>query len=157
MPQLTGKATIVGTFEVGGSAPTISYDALPVGTPTTWNVVAINASLSKAGTNTPEKQRDGNGKINGLILSEAIQQLELTAKIQASSMTNAQAAAVLPDPGSKITLANFIKSTHTLFNGDFILDDVKIELTDSETEPAKITLSAWKCETATDTVLATIS
>jgi hypothetical protein len=63
MPQLTGKATIVGTFETG-TAPTISYDALPVGTPTSWNIVAINAKLSKAGENPPEKQRDGNGKSN---------------------------------------------------------------------------------------------
>jgi hypothetical protein len=154
MPQLTGKSTIVGTFETG-TAPTISYDALPVGTPTTWKIVAINASLEKVGE--PQRQTDGNGKTNGLIFPEVVQRLEMTAKVQADTMANAQAAAVIPDPGSKITLANFIKSTHTLFNADFILETCKIELTDSETEPAKITLSATKFETATDTILATVS
>lgn len=158
MPQTTGKHTIVGTYELGGTTPTIAYDTLPVGTPTTWSIVAVNASLEATGD--PEPQRDGNGKVNGFIHPESVQMLEMTAKIQAAAsggIAAAQAAAVCPAPGSKITLANFIKSTHTLFNGDYILDKCKLEISDSETEPAKITISARKYETATDTLLATVS
>lgn len=157
MPQTTGRHTIVGTFETG-TAPTISYDALPVGSPTTWNILAINASLTNQGA--PEPQRDGNGKVVGFIFPELTYKLELTAKIQCAAsggVAAALAAAVLPAPGSKITLANFIKSTHTLFNADYILEECKMELSDSETEPAKITVSAMKYETATDTLLATVS
>lgn len=157
MPQTTGKHTIVGLF-TAGDPPTLSYDALPVGTPTTWNIVTIDASVSNTGA--PEPQRDSNGKVVGFIFPETVQRLEMTAKIQAAAsggIAAAQAAAVNPAPGSKIVLAKFIVSGHTLINGDWILEECKIQLSDSETEPARVTLSAMKYETAADTLLATVS
>jgi uncharacterized protein YuzE len=157
MPQQTGSATILGMFPSGGTNPTFTYDELPVSGETTWAVHAINASITLDREMVP--QTDSNGKVIGFIFGEAKKKIEVTAKVKASSNADAIAAYKALPAGTKLVAAGFIEATdNTQFDGAYIIEPgFKLELSDSETEPAKITFSAIQYETAAATLLSTIA
>jgi len=156
MPTQTGVATFVGQF-AAGTEPTITINELPYSSAAiTWDISSVNCSVTEGGEMEP--QRDANGKVVGFILGERMKTLEMTAKVKATNKAAALAAVILATRGATVTLAKFLAASgNTQINGEYIVQPgAKIEVSDSEIEPAKISFTAIQYETAASTLLAAV-